>query len=96
LNGESRRGSPKSIFHEPMTSASPISPRVMRAAGEEIELAPMSFNFPPATPRGGRTYLQLSIRGAEFRQEQPMPHSGVGVLRIRRSKIPEDEAPLYA
>jgi putative SOS response-associated peptidase YedK len=26
---------------------------VMRAAGEEIELAPMGFSFPPATPRGG-------------------------------------------
>jgi putative SOS response-associated peptidase YedK len=35
---------------------------VMRAAGEEIELAPMTFGFPPATPRGGPIFNSRSER----------------------------------
>ena len=29
---------------------------VMRAAGDEIELAPMRFGFPPSSPRGGPVF----------------------------------------
>jgi putative SOS response-associated peptidase YedK len=38
---------------------------VMRAAGEEIELAPLSFSFPPATPRG-RPIFNFRSEGRSF------------------------------
>jgi hypothetical protein len=40
---------------------------VMRAAGDLIELVPMTFSLPPSGPKG-RPDLQFQIRGPPFRR----------------------------
>ena len=51
---------------------------VMRLAGEEAELAHMTFGLPPASARGGS--VSFPIRRPPLRQKQPLSYPGVGVL----------------
>ena len=55
----------------------------------------MNFSF-SAGATGRQAGVQFPLGGAEFREEQPLPDSGVRLLRVHREALPEEQAPLHA
>jgi hypothetical protein len=67
---------------------------VMRAAGNVVELVPMTFGFAPSSPRADPVF-NFKSEGRRF-DKQPLPDPGDRLLRVHRPALSEGQASLLA